>query len=106
VPFNFLLFGLENLFFLLFPTRTLHASPGDFQSFGRQMVVMIAKMFLLGLSAGVAALPGLLAYWLSGWRWPAFALGSWLALVLQAIAVVPFVAWAYRRFDVSTDTPV
>ena len=34
VPFDFLLFAMENLFFLLFPTRLAAATPGDFQALG------------------------------------------------------------------------
>src|SRR5262249_30260159 len=33
-PFNFLLFGVENLLFLLFPTRVMATAPGDFQAMG------------------------------------------------------------------------
>ena len=105
LPLNFFLFGVENLFFLLVPTRMMTPTPGDFQSFGRQMVAMIAKMLLLFLCLAAAAGPGFIAYWLSGWHWPAFLIASWLATVLEASAVVPLVAWAFRRFDVSADMP-
>src|SRR5262249_46182382 len=33
-PANFVLFGIENLLFLLFPVRMIAASPGDFQTSG------------------------------------------------------------------------
>ncbi len=102
---NLLLFGLENLFFLLFPTRVVTATPADFQFIGRQMVVMVVKFLLLGVLAGVAAAPGFLAYWLTGWWWPAFVMVAWVMVLVEAILLLPPIAWAYARFDVSADTP-
>jgi hypothetical protein len=102
---NFFLFSVENLFFLLLPTRTMVVSPADFQSFGRQVVLMISKMLLFALCVGGAATPGLVGYWLSGWRLPVFLIVSWIAMLLEAALMVPLMAWAFRRFDVSADMP-
>src|SRR5262249_3174585 len=55
VPFNFLLFGIGNLLFLLFPTRTVNASPGDFQAMGRYVLLNLAKFITLSMAAGLAA---------------------------------------------------
>ncbi|MEN6495241.1 MAG: putative ABC exporter domain-containing protein [Thermoguttaceae bacterium] len=104
LPFNAIVFALDNLVFLLFPVRLVAATPGDFQHIGRAMVEAILKMLMLGVGCGLAAGLGGLVYWLS-WSWSAFLLTSWLALVVVAVAIVPCIAWAYRRFDVSTDTP-
>src|SRR5207244_3447758 len=55
LPFNTLLFAIENLIFLLFPQRMVAVSPGDLQGFGRQMIVFILKMLTLMLGGGIAA---------------------------------------------------
>ena len=47
LPMNFLLFAIENLIFLLFPSRPAVASPGDFSILGRQVLVLAGKMFAL-----------------------------------------------------------
>jgi hypothetical protein len=30
---------------------------------------------------------------------------AWVLVAAQALAMIPAAAWAYRRFDVSLDTP-
>ncbi len=103
--FNVLLFGLENLFFLLFPTRSVAAAPGDFQFFGRFMVEMFLKVIILAMCCGLAAALGSLVYFLFGHSWIAALAVAWLVLAAIAGAIVPCIAWAFRRFDVSLDTP-
>ena len=48
LPANFVMFAVENLMFLLFPTRFATAAPGDLQGSGRMMLVMFLKMFVVG----------------------------------------------------------
>jgi hypothetical protein len=69
------------------------------------MVEMVLKFLAIGACGGLAAGLGGIAYWLSNWAWPAFLVTSWLALVALAVAMLPCIAWAYCRFDVSVDTP-
>lgn len=104
LPFNGLLFGVENFIFLLFPTRAA-ANPADFQGYGRQLLMLFAKGGILVLTAGVAAAVGAIAHFLFKAP-PAVAVAiSGLLLCGFAVATVPVVAWAYTRFDVSGDVP-
>jgi hypothetical protein len=105
LPFNAQIFGLENLLFLLFPTRVLAAQPGDLQALGRQVVLWFVKLFTLALLGGLATLAGLLGYFLTGQSWVAALATSWLVLAAFAVGLVPLIALAFRRFDVSRDTP-
>ena len=105
LPVNVLLFGLENLVFLLFPSRSTAVAPADFQTIGRTMVEFAVKMLILTFCGGLAALVGAAAYFIAGRAWAAFAVAAWTVLSLTAISVVPALVWAYRRFDVSVDTP-
>jgi hypothetical protein len=104
-PFNFLLFGVDNLFFLFFPNRMVAATPGDLQQIGRTMMEFFVKMFVLALGCGAAAALGAGGYWIAGGSWAAALALSWLGLLSCGCLTVPLVARAYRRFDVSTDTP-
>jgi hypothetical protein len=104
-PFNFLLVGLENLLFLLFPARMLATMPGDVQHIGRTIVQFMGKMLVLGVVCGVAALLGGIAYLIGGGSWGAALSVAWIVLVMAGVALVPCVAAAYRKFDVSVDTP-
>ena len=105
VPFNFLLIGVENLLFLLFPTRMHATTPGDLQHVGRMMVLLAAKMLVLVGCCGVAAALGAIAYFVCGRSWIAALSVSWLVVATGCVALVPCVAAAYRKFDVSVDTP-
>lgn len=105
LPFNFLLFAMENLFFLLFPIRMVAATPGDLQHVGRTMVEMFVKIIALAAVCCTAGGFGWAAYWLSGGSQLAAVATAWPILAAAAALLVPCVAWAYRRFDVSVDTP-
>jgi hypothetical protein len=104
LPFNALLTASDNLLFLLFPARSVAASPGDFQMMGRQTAQIVAKGLLTLVGAGLAM----------GIAVPIFmATGSRVALVViaaallfgETCAMIPLIAWAYNRFDPSVDTP-
>jgi hypothetical protein len=110
LPFNFLSFGLENLMFLWFPARPAPAAPGDFQMMGRQTLMMAAKLAALMLVIVPAAVAGVAVGLAATWLFnadpipPALAVGC-LVMTGLAAGVVPLVAQAFRRFDVSRDTP-
>jgi hypothetical protein len=105
LPFNFLLFALENLLFLLFPTRMTPATPGDLQAMGRTMFSVFVKFLCLGLVAGVIGLLAMLVYFLLGERLAPALACAWLLLVGADAALVPSLVIAFRKFDVSMDTP-
>lgn len=103
VPFNTLLFGLENFIFLLFPTRAA-ATPGDFQGYGRQILVFFVKGILILIAAGVAATAGYTVHLVTG-SWLATIATAGLVITVAALATIPAVAWAFGRFDVAADVP-
>ncbi len=112
--FNFLLIGLDNLLFLLFPVRIMAATPGDFQTLGRNVLLSFGKLIGLTAVGTLAALPGLVfaglaielqlglserTLWVIG-----LAVG-WVVLLVVGVALVPVIALAFRCFDVGRDTP-
>jgi hypothetical protein len=104
LPFNFILIAVDNLLFLLFPTR-LVVAVGDFQVYGRQLLLQLVKLIFLGLVGGFAAAFAIPVYYLCG-RSP-LAAGTTAGIVLAGFGfgLVPLVAAAFRRFDVTRDTP-
>lgn len=105
VPANVLIFGLENLVFLLYPYRLAAAGGLDLQVFGRQMLIMFGKFVVLLMTGGLAAGIGGIAYLVTGESVAALALGAWVSVLVMAVGMVPLTAWGYRRFDPSRDTP-
>lgn len=105
LPFNALLFSLENLIFLLFPSRFTPGTAGSFQFFGRMTVETFVKLAILVLLGGLAAGIGALAYLVFSGSWVAAFVLAWAALIGEAAAMVPCLGWCFRRFDVSLDTP-
>jgi hypothetical protein len=104
-PFNFLLFALENLLFLLFPTRQLASpTPGDFQALGRNFLFFFVKMVGLVVTLTPAMVVGVLAWSLTR-SLPAALAAAWPVVVLAGAALVPLVALAFHFFDVGRDTP-
>lgn len=104
-PFNAMLMALNNGMFLVYPVRPSVGTTFEFQVMGRMWLFMMLQFLLLIPLAGIPTTVGAGAFWLSGYSWPAFAATSWLVLAAELPALVLFVAWAYQRFDVNTDTP-
>ncbi|NUM52590.1 MAG: hypothetical protein HUU46_03000 [Candidatus Hydrogenedentes bacterium] len=105
LPTNLMLFGIENTMFLLMPTRTAAFSPGDFQVFGRQLLFMLVKGIFISIAWVIAFFAGAAVSLLLGDNRIVGAAVGWVVLMTFAIATVPCVAWAFRRHDVSLDTP-
>lgn len=104
-PVNLLLVGVENGIFLLFPTRMAPAAPGDFSQAFRQMFTMLAKALALALGLGTAAISGALVYRFIDGRWALAVLAAAIPASVLSMMMVPIVAWAFERFDVSRDLP-
>jgi hypothetical protein len=105
VPFNFLLIGLDNLLFLLFPSRAMTPTPGDFQMMGRLLLTYLTKSLGLGLIAAAAALVAVPVYLLLDRNLTAALAAAWFVLAAFAIGQIPLLVLAFRRFDVARDTP-
>jgi hypothetical protein len=105
LPLDAMLMALENLLFLMFPTRTQATGIGDMQGYGRQIVVLFAKMIVMLIAVGIAAGAGAGAYFGGGRSDAAFAITTAFVLSAEVVALIPLLAWAYERFDVSIDTP-
>ena len=105
LPVDLLLFTIENLMFLLFPRVPAAVSPGDFQVLGRQVVVMAVKLVVLGIACVPAMIIGIFAWVLSGNSPLVVVLATVPVLLLETAALVPALAWAFNRFDPSTDMP-
>jgi hypothetical protein len=73
---------------------------------GRLMLVMLLQFLILIPSLGVPAGIGAIAFWLTGFSWPAFAVTSWLLLLTELPLVLMLLAWLFQRFDPSTEMPV
>jgi hypothetical protein len=105
---NFMQFALDNLLFLLFPSRLMASSPGDFQAVGRNVLFMLAKVLVLVLVMMPAFLVALLTMVLTHNEQKATALAGpvlGLSILLSGPALVPLVVLAFRAFDISRDTP-
>jgi Putative ABC exporter len=105
LPFNFLLFALENLLFLWYPTRLNPLTPGDFQMIGRNMLLFLGRFVCLGFALVSATLVGAIVYLVTGRSWLAAVIAAWLVLAAYAAGMVPLVALAFRQYDVARDTP-
>ena len=105
LPFNTILFEAENLVFLLFPSRPAAVSPGDFQVLGRKFIFLLGRMLIVASACIVALMPAVMAFELSGKSMFAATAVGWMILAMEAAALVPVIAIAYRRFDPSMDTP-
>ena len=104
-PINLLLVGIDNLFFLLFPTRMRAANAGDFSQAGRQMLLVFGKGIGAIIGLGIPAAFGAVTYKLGGQNWPLTILAAFIPAALICALPIPLIALAFRRYDVARDTP-
>lgn len=101
---TFVIVGLENFLFLLFPVRVMAATPGDFQALGRNALLSLGKLvgcLGVGTVAAVVGVPvGLITRSLH------FGLiAAWPVVALAGVVLVPLCGLAFTWFDVGRDTP-
>jgi len=96
--------GVDNAFFLWYPTRSFGSSGLDVGAFGRQAGLLSVK----GLALGAVAIIGV-PLWLLGWSVTGSAGVATLMLLVPLIgvdvAIVVLVARAFDAFDVASDVP-
>jgi hypothetical protein len=112
IPMNVLVFGLDNLIFLLYPHRP---NQEGLEIFLRTTLTFTAKGMLFAiallLAAGWALLAGVLAHHVASGGDPAtvarplFAGGVWLMLVAAAVVTMQLNVRAFQHYDPSQDTP-
>lgn len=102
--FSFLIVGIENLLFLLFPVRLMAATPGDFQALGRNVLLAMGKMFGLGMVATMAGIIGFVVYLVTGSAGLGL-LAGWPIVAMAGMALVPMIALAFTWFDVGRVAP-
>ncbi len=105
VPINLILFGVENILFLMFPTRHAVFNPGDLEMFGRQLLLMIFKTLCVLVCCAIAFGAGAIVYIATGKSVMMSGIVAWCVLAGASATVIPASAWAYERFDVSLDMP-
>jgi hypothetical protein len=105
IPFDLLLLGMSNTLFLIYPVKFAQGTSTDFQVVGRMMLFMLLQFLLLipalGLPFGFAAL----AYVLSGFHAPVFAVTAWILLAAEVPLWLFLLASMFVRFDPGTETP-
>ena len=103
VPVNLLVFGIENLIFLVFPMRMTPTTAGDFQFLGKYLLLTMLKMGTVCVSLALVA-AGAILYLLIPRL--SIVLSFSLLLLVALDAVILYLATvAFVRFDVSRDTP-
>jgi hypothetical protein len=100
LPYNWIMFGMENLLFLLYPSPVIVTGSEGFLKMGRLMLFMLAKFLVLGAAAAVAAIPAAIVYFVTQ-SIPAACLVAWLALLVPTVGILLLVTSAFERYDVS-----
>ena len=104
LPLNWILFGTENLLFLLYPAPIVATGSEGFLKMGRNMLFMLVKFLVLGGAVAAAAIPAAIVYFVTA-SIPAACLVVWFTLLFSALGVLLLVAWAFQRYDVGAGVP-
>ena len=104
-PYNALLVETEAILFLWFPNRIVPGSSMDFSIIGRQILLMFAKLLVIGFTGGLASGIGALFYSFLVPSWPATLVLVWLLVAGFVVALIPLIVVAFDQFDVARDAP-
>jgi Putative ABC exporter len=105
VPFDLLILAMSNTVFLIYPVRHAPGTSADFQLVGRMMLFMLLQFLLLIPAMGIPFGFAGLAYVLSGFSVPVFAVTAWALLVAEVPLWLLLLASMFVRFDPGTETP-
>ncbi len=105
IPFDLLLLAMSNTLFLIYPVRFTPGTAADFQMIGRTMLFMLLQVVILVPSLGIPAGFAGVAYWLSGFSLPVFAVTAWVLLAAEVPLWLFLLASMFVRFDPGTETP-
>jgi hypothetical protein len=105
VPFNVLLIGLDNLVFLLCPTRPPDAARPFGQLSPRKVLLNLGKGLVQIVALFMSAGLGIAIYFLTDRRWGWSIAVAGVMLAAFAAGVIPLMALAFQRFDVVRDRP-
>jgi hypothetical protein len=105
VPFNFVAAAIENLVFLWFPVRAVPTMAVDVQFMGRQWLFFAMKMMMMLAAASAAAIAASTVFFISGKKMLPTLASAWLVMGMAGALLVPLVARAFVKFDVTRDTP-
>lgn len=100
-PYSLFVFGYANFAFLLYPVRP---KGGISVGAGVEVVAFVKSLVFVVLLA-LAALVALIVSFILGGSVAAYWTTFGLLITFLALSVVPAVAWAFDRFDVSMDIP-
>ena len=103
VPINFIFIAVENLSFLWYPSRTVATNSFDFQTLGRQYLLILGKLAAFVVAVGLAASVAYVVNWVSGGNRPVVLIAVGTVLVAVGLGFVPLIALAFDRFDVAAD---
>lgn len=104
-PMNFLYITLENAMFLTYPTRMNAGGLANIATFGRSMLLFIARVVILMLIAGLTALVGWIAWWVAGESLAAATLAAAFTLIAAGVFNIFLIAKLFENFDISRDLP-
>jgi hypothetical protein len=105
VPFDVLMLSVSNTLFLIYPERITPGNSADFQMIGRRMLNIFLQFLVLIPALGVPAALAGLAYVLTDFRLPVFAVVAWLLLMAELPLWLFLLASMFTRFDPGTETP-
>jgi hypothetical protein len=103
IPLSFLVVLLDNMVFLLSPSRPI-PRPGS-QFSGLKILLNLGKVLVLYLACAIAGGVGTAAYFLAGRQFWLAAIVAGLVLGGFAAALLPLAALLFRRFDVARERP-
>lgn len=104
-PAGFIIIALENIVFLLLPTRLFAPGQASMVFSGRRILMMLFRLALFTVGGGLVFGAGAAAWALTR-SVPATYAAGWLVLILIGLSLLKAVSWAFARFDVSLDMPV
>jgi hypothetical protein len=100
VPFNLVLYALENLVFLLLPTRPVPVGRVDFEFIGRTVTEYFAKSTIIIAALALSGAIALKVLAATSHNWLSSLLASWLTLGSIGLALLVLCGLAFRRFRV------
>ena len=101
LPLNFGIYAADNLLFLLFPAPLTPIGRLDFEFFGRSLIELFVRSWVVSVVMGVSLAVGLVARELGGNFYGPAVLTCWLSACVMTLMMLPLLAWAFKKFPLT-----
>ncbi len=101
IPINFLIYAIDNISFLFFPSRLVPVGRMDFDFLGRSLLDFLLKCIVLAVALAGVLIVAQTVWTLTSHSFALTVLAMLLVLFVEMLLALTMLTYAYRQYDIT-----